>query len=159
MEKSETFRKITESKEYQRTKELRQHGSVTVFEHSVYVAATSLKLSQKLHLKIDEESMIKCALLHDYFLYDWHDENHPKFHGFRHAAIAAENANRDFGLTEKEYKAIRSHMFPLNLRLPTSREALLLTIADKYCAASETIKTRKNRRILKRSALKVKTAN
>ena len=152
MEKSEAFRKITENKKYQRTRDLRQHGNVTVFEHSVYVAETSLKLSKKLHIKIDEETMIKCALLHDYFLYDWHDKNHPKFHGFRHASIAAENANRDFGLTEKEYKAIRSHMFPLNLRIPTSREALLLTIADKYCAASETIKTRKSRRAMKRAA-------
>ena len=78
MEKTKVFRDITESKEYQRTKGLRQHGSVTVFEHSVYVASTSLKLSKKLHIKVNEDTMIKCALLHDYFLYDWHDNDHPK---------------------------------------------------------------------------------
>ena len=89
--------------------------------------------------------MIKAALLHDYFLYDWHDKDHPKLHGFRHATIAAKNAKRDFGLTKKEYKAIRSHMFPVNLRLPTSREALILTLADKYCAARESIRFRKKR--------------
>ena len=154
MEKSKVFRDITESKEYQRTKGLRQHGSVTVFEHSVYVASTSLKLSKKFHIKVDEDTMIKCALLHDYFLYDWHDADHPKMHAFHHASIAAENAERDFGLTKKEYKAIRSHMFPLNLRIPTSREALILTIADKYCAATETVRTRRNRRIMKRKAAK-----
>lgn len=154
MEKSKVFRDIAESKEYQRTRNLRQHGNVTVFEHSVYVASTSLKISKKLHIKVDEDVMIKCALLHDYFLYDWHDKNHPKLHGFCHASIAAENADRDFGLTKKEYKAIRSHMFPLNLRFPSSREALVLTLADKYCAASEIIKTRKNRRTMKQKAAK-----
>jgi uncharacterized protein len=87
--------------------------------------------------------MVKVALLHDYFLYDWHDKNHPKLHGFRHATIAANNAMRDFGLTKKEYRAIRTHMFPLNLRLPTSREAFILTLADKYCATLETISTLK----------------
>lgn len=152
MEKTKAFKEITESKKYQRTKDLRQHGSVTVFEHSVLVAETSLKISKKLHLKVDDESMVKVALLHDYFLYDWHDKTSPKMHGFRHATFAAENAKRDFGLTKKEYKAIRAHMFPLNLRIPTSREAFILTIADKYCAASETIKTKKKRRAMKRDA-------
>lgn len=151
MEKTKAFKEITESKQYARTKDLRQHGNVTVFEHSVNVAQASLKISKKLHIKIDEESMIKIALLHDYFLYDWHDKKHPKLHGFRHGTFAAKNADRDFGLTEKEYKAIKSHMFPLTiLRIPTSREAFVLTLADKYCAAKESIDTRKNRKILKR---------
>ena len=154
MEKTNAFKEITESQKYKRTKELRQHGNVTVFEHSLSVAETSLKISKKLHIKVDEESMVRVALLHDYFLYDWHDKDHPRLHGFRHASFAADNAMRDFGLTKKEYKAIRSHMFPLNLRIPTSREAFILTLADKYCAASETIKTHKNRRVMKRKVSK-----
>lgn len=154
MEKTNAFKEITGSKKYKRTKELRQHGNVTVFEHSLSVAETSLWLSKKLHIKVDEESMVKVALLHDYFLYDWHDKNHPRLHGFRHASFAADNAMRDFGLTKKEYRAIRTHMFPLNLRIPTSREGLILTIADKYCAAHETVKTRKNRHVMKRKAIK-----
>ena len=150
MEKTAAFKQITESKQYQRTKDLRQHGNVTVFEHSLSVAETSLKISQKLHIKIDEESMVKVALLHDYFLYDWHDKNHPKLHGVRHAGFAAKNADADFGLTKKEYKAIRAHMFPLGIRIPSSREAIVLTLADKYCAAKESLSTHRNRRFLKR---------
>jgi uncharacterized protein len=145
MTENKTFKDITESEAYQRTKQFMQHGTVSVYDHSIYVAATSLKISKKFHIKVDEDSMIKAALLHDYFLYDWHDKDHPKLHGFRHATIAAKNAKRDFGLTKKEYKAIRSHMFPVNLRLPTSREALILTLADKYCAARESIRFRKKR--------------
>lgn len=143
MEKNKAFKTITESKEYQRTKSFMQHGTVSVYDHCVSVAETSLKISKKLHIKVDEDSMIKVALLHDYFLYDWHDKNHPMLHGFRHPTIAAKNASRDFGLTKKEYKAIRAHMFPLNLRVPMSREAIILTIADKYCAAKESLRRRK----------------
>ncbi len=150
MEKTAAFKEITESKQYQRTKNLRQHGSVTVFEHSLSVAETSLKISQKLHIKVNEESMVKVALLHDYFLYDWHDKNHPKLHGIRHAGFAAKNADADFGLTKKEYKAIRAHMFPLGIRIPSSREAIVLTLADKYCAARESLSTHRNRRVLRR---------
>jgi uncharacterized protein len=151
MEKTKAFQEITGSKAYERTKELRQHGSVTVFEHSLNVAEASLKISKKLHIKVDEESMVKIALLHDYFLYDWHDKNHPKMHGFRHGTYAAENADRDFGLTKKEFKAIKSHMFPLTLlRIPTSREAFILTLSDKYCATEESFDTKKKRKALKR---------
>lgn len=137
MTNSENFKKITNDEKYLRTKKFMQHGNVSVYDHSISVAETSLKISKMLHVKVDQEAMIKVALLHDYFLYDWHDKNHPKMHGFRHANLAANNAKRDFGLSKKEYKAIRSHMFPLNLRIPTSREAFILTIADKYCATKE----------------------
>lgn len=140
MKDSENFRKITTDSKYLKTKNFMQHGNVSVYDHSISVAKTSVKISEKLHLKVDKESLIKGALLHDYFLYDWHDKNHPKLHGFRHAKIAAENARRDFGLTKKEYRMISSHMFPLGWRLPTSKEAFILTLADKYCAAKESIK-------------------
>ena len=142
MTDSENYQKIVNSDEFKRTKNFKQHGQTSVFDHSVYVAATSLKISKKLHIKIDRESMIKGALLHDYFLYDWHDKNHPRLHGFRHAKLAAENAKRDFGLTKKEYKMISAHMFPMGLRLPSSKEALILCIADKYCAVRESLHRR-----------------
>ena len=154
MEKYKSFREITESEKYKKTKDYLQHGPVTVFDHSIYVAATSLKISKKLHLGVNEESMVKTALLHDYFLYDWHDKDHPKLHGIRHAKIAAENAKRDFGLTKKEYRAICSHMFPLGLRVPLSREAIILTLADKYCATRESINARKSRHAIRRDVKK-----
>lgn len=145
MTETKNFKKITEDKRFKTGKNFIQHGEFSVYDHSIYVCSTCFKLSKKLHLKVDEESLVKGALLHDYFLYDWHDKNHPKFHGVRHAKIAAENADRDFGLNEKERKMIESHMFPLGLKVPSSKEAILLCIADKYCATRETLKDRKNK--------------
>ena len=46
------------------------------------------------------------------------------------------NSMEHFDISEKERDAILSHMFPLG-PLPKSREAWLITIADKLCAAAE----------------------
>ena len=61
-------------------------------------------------------------------------------HGTTHPRVAAENADRDFGLTDKEMNIIRSHMWPLTLRtMPKSKEAALVCLADKYIATKEMV--------------------
>lgn len=49
-----------------------QHGTVTVYDHSVAVALMCLQLAMLLHIHADRRSLVRGALLHDYFLYDWH---------------------------------------------------------------------------------------
>ena len=51
-----------------------QHGNVTTYDHSVLVAYYSCMLAYKLRLRLDEQALIKGALLHDYYLYDWHEK-------------------------------------------------------------------------------------
>ena len=77
---------ILKSPGMQIAKENMQHGSVSVFEHSVCVALVCLWLVHRLHLKVNQRALVRGALLHDYFLYDWHtpDPAH-RLHGFRHA--------------------------------------------------------------------------
>ena len=125
----------------QREKEFMQHGKVSVFEHSVGVTLVSLMLAEKFNMKVDTRSLVRGSLLHDYFLYDWHDY-HPEvgLHGFTHAKIAMENACRDFDLNEIEKDMIARHMFPLNLKPPKYRESRILCIADKMAAACETFR-------------------
>ncbi len=140
MEKTAAFKDITESKQYQRTKKLRQHGNVTVFEHSLSVAETSLWISKKFHIKVDEESMVKVALLHDYFLYDWHEKSMANMiHGFTHPHKAFLQAKKDFELSHVESDMIRHHMFPLTPMPPKTKEGIILCIADKICATKETV--------------------
>ncbi|MFQ9151358.1 MAG: HD domain-containing protein [Blautia sp.] len=45
----------------------------SVYRHSLAVAYFSCYLAEKLHLKVRTKEMIRGALLHDYFLYDWHE--------------------------------------------------------------------------------------
>ena len=45
-----------------------------------------------------------------------------------------------FGITKKEQSIISSHMWPLTFRhVPTCREAIIVCLADKYCAVVESM--------------------
>ncbi len=120
-----------------------QHGDVTVYEHVLSVARASLAMAgllERMGIRIDRASLIRGALLHDYFLYDWHipDPSH-RLHGFTHPATALARAEEDFALTPRERNIIARHMFPLVPIPPTCREAWLVCMADKACALRETI--------------------
>ena len=116
-----------------------QHGSTSVYEHSVNVAYKSLLLAENFRLPVDKQSLVRGALLHDYFLYDWHEKDGGhRLHGFFHAERALHNARRDFNLNFIERDIIRKHMFPLNITPPKFRESWIVTWADKLCAAEET---------------------
>lgn len=117
-----------------------QHGNTSVFRHSVSVAYVSCHIADKTKARINRRALIRGALLHDYFLYDWHepDASH-KWHGFHHAQFALKNALEDFTLDEVEQNMIRTHMFPLNLPPPHYKESWILWCADKLCSGAETI--------------------
>lgn len=137
---------ILTSSNFRMTKQHIQHGTMTVNAHCLDVAKYSLAINEKLHLHCSEKELIRGALLHDYFLYDWHDPNHVplhKLHGFHHPRVAWENAMKEYDLTEKEQEIIRKHMWPLTVIPPTCREAWIVTVADKWCSTLETIKVHK----------------
>ncbi|MCR5100323.1 MAG: HD domain-containing protein [Butyrivibrio sp.] len=141
---------ILDSERYKSTKGYIQHGNVSVFEHSVSVAKCALMLNDKLKVKCNERNLIRGALLHDYFLYDWHDKDckeniHPNLHGFYHPGIALKNANRDFNLNIIEQEIIKKHMWPLTVIPPLCREAWIVSLADKYTSLLETIRIRKGK--------------
>lgn len=115
-----------------------QHGGVSTYEHSVSVTKMCLRLSRGLHISTDVRSLIRGALLHDYFLYDWHEPHGGDLHAFSHAGKALCNASRDFTLNEIERDMIRCHMFPLTVKPPRYRESAILCVADKICALRET---------------------
>lgn len=106
-----------------------QHGVVTTFAHSIRVACLSVWLADRLHLwnRVDLHSLIRAALLHDYFLYDWHDWDNGthRLHGFTHGETAMRNAIRDFKLNQIERDSIEHHMFPLTPYPPKYIEGYL----------------------------------
>lgn len=80
---------ILHSKGMDMEKRFFQHGTVTVFDHSVAVALMCLQLAALLRLRTDTRSLVRGALLHDYFLYDWHiKEKGRPLHGTHHARRA-----------------------------------------------------------------------
>ncbi|MBQ2670875.1 MAG: HD domain-containing protein [Clostridia bacterium] len=115
-----------------------QHGSTSCLKHTIAVAYYSIKLADRLGIKYKKSELIRGALLHDYFLYDWHDGNGRGVHGFTHPSAALKNADRDFTLTETERNIIKRHMFPLTPIPPKCREAWIVCMVDKYCSLYET---------------------
>lgn len=140
------FHKLAEeyitNEDVQRMQEYIQHGKTTTYEHCVRVAKKSLIINRKYKLGADEDELIAAAMLHDFYLYDWHEKSDDhKWHGYHHASKALENAKAYFGIGPRVSSAIYSHMWPLNLtRIPKNRVAWILCLADKLVSTEETVK-------------------
>ena len=123
-----------------------QHGTMSVRKHCINVAQYSVIISQKLGVTCNQRELIRGALLHDYFLYDWHvkrKNSWKKLHGFYHPGIALTNAEKEYELSLREKDIIKKHMWPLTIKPPLCREAWIVTAADKYCSFLETIRIHK----------------
>lgn len=113
-----------------------QHGDTSVRQHTASVACMAVAIARKTRLKYDYQAIVRGALLHDYFLYDWHEPHHG-LHGYTHASIALHNAAEDYAISPIEADIIKKHMWPLNIVPPRYREAMVVTLADKICSAKE----------------------
>jgi len=134
---------IIASPEMQSMKNYIQHGNVSVYGHCLAVAAVSVKFAKFMRIKVNRRSLIRGALLHDFFLYDWHD-GWDLLHGFKHPKLALKNAEKQFALNKKERNIIRKHMWPMTMiNIPTHREAWIVCVIDKYCSLLETFKINK----------------
>lgn len=121
-------------------KQFIHHGNMTCFDHSLAVAALALLFARMLRVKIDAKSLVRGALLHDLYLYDWHvpDKANPhRLHGIFHPQRALKNAQRYFEINPLESDIILKHMFPLTLLPPLCRESWLVCAADTVCAVRE----------------------
>lgn len=122
-----------------------QHGNTSCLEHCLAVAYYSLVFFLFLRISCDFASLIRGALLHDYFLYDWHTRKLTdkkgihlfQLHGFTHAQTAYENASKDFDLSRKSCDIIQKHMFPLTLTPPRCKESIVVSCVDKVCSVYE----------------------
>ena len=140
-ESRELLRQMTQDENVKKLREFAHHGEITVFDHSLNVVLTSLKIAQKLSLgKKQMENIIIGGMLHDYFLYDWHEGRiRPEgIHCWLHPKVALCNASEQFDLNSRQRNIIRSHMFPATLlHPPTCTEAWIVSTADKICAVKE----------------------
>jgi len=140
---------ILHSKNFDSSKDNIQHGNISVKEHSIQVARQSVALSDWLKIMHNRRDLIRGALLHDYFLYDWHKDdkvNPHRLHGFYHPSRALKNAEQEYELTERQREIIIKHMWPLTIKPPMCREAWIVTAADKYCSFLETVHLQKGHR-------------
>lgn len=129
----------TEEAEFMKT--CIQHGQISTYDHVVSVVRLSFYLNRHFHLGASDRELVRGAFLHDFYLYDWHQNGYiGRLHGIHHPAIALENALQRYDLTPVECNIIKSHMWPLTLRtVPKCRAAAIVCLADKICSSYETI--------------------
>lgn len=135
-----------------------QHGTTTTLQHCLSVTRTSCYLAQRLHLHVHYQTLVLGALLHDFYLYDWHGhrQSGQPLHGFVHPSIACQNACARFHVSIEVQHIIRTHMWPLTLRQrPATKEAVIVCLVDKYISILET--TAGIVQLLRRLCQKVRT--
>jgi uncharacterized protein len=116
-----------------------RHHNATILDHSVRVSWLSWRICAALGWNAREAA--RSGLLHDFFLYDWHDADDPRKpdspHAFAHPVVALENASRHFDLTPREANGIVRHMWPVTPVPPRYKEAWVITLVDKLVATGE----------------------
>ena len=116
------------------------HHDGTIADHSLAVAYASYRAARFLGCTDHLDQLVRGALLHDFFHYDWRTEK-PRsggLHGFDHPREALENAEAAFGpLGDRERDSILRHMWPLTPVPPRYPESLIVCLADKAVALRE----------------------
>lgn len=132
----ELIEPIIKTEEYLKRKEFPHHIDESAYDHMIRVAFDCYKIGKR--SKMDYKSLTIAAILHDFYEKPWQyqTEKLPLFkqHGFTHAQNAIDNAKKVYGsevVTKKVESIMKTHMFPLNIKPPTSREGWLLTFIDK----------------------------
>ena len=122
-----------------------QHGTVSTLEHCKSVARLSLWFCRRLHLRVNTNALLVGALLHDFYMYDWHGSGWT--HSYLHPERARVNAVAQFDVDEPTQHVIRCHMWPLGItHVPRTKEAIVVNIADKIVSLRETLLMRRERK-------------
>ena len=137
-------RDVINSAVFQRGFQQRHHVKMTVADHSMDVTIIALRLSralQRLHIRIDEKTIVEGALCHDLGILG-RDE---KFKNGRdmcrmHPILSVDETKKLIpDMDEKLEGVVRRHMWPATAITmpPNSREGLIVMLADKYSATRE----------------------
>jgi uncharacterized protein len=127
---------LVRTPEVQKMKQFHHHGTMTCYNHSMFVAYLSFSLARKWGW--DYRAAARGGLLHDLYLYNNRDKSaHPGWQCFDHPVAAWRNAKAITKLSRKEENIILSHMWPFAKYGPHSKEALLVNAVDTFCATLE----------------------
>lgn len=151
----QTINKIIYTKQFLKLKQFKHHGNISTYTHVVKVAYLSFRYAVKKNIKIHKEELIRSALLHDLYFYDWHDKhNGVHLHGLFHPKKAVKNATLLYNITKKERRHMIHHMFPLTILPPTTKEGWLICIFDKVAAKLDYKAIKLKKKAIKRASTK-----
>lgn len=136
---------------YLELKKYAHHVNTDRYEHCLNVAVFSYCYAIKHNKKVDLASLIRGALLHDFFLGDIKSkETRPKHHRRTHPQLALETAEKYFTLNDVEKDIIIKHMYPLTPGYPLFTESHIVVNGDNFCSCCEFLSLSEPRRVLKK---------
>ncbi len=133
---------IFQTPEWKRATNQTHHYKTSVAKHSIATANMGLIICDYLKQKgieVDERTVVRICLLHDLGMLG-RDERYKNFVmcGYLHPKNSANAAKQIWDdIDSKSIKAIKSHMWPLSLDVPSSKEAFVLCLADKMASFTD----------------------
>lgn len=129
---------ILNCEEFAKMREVKHHDSNRL-QHSLRVSYYSYKLAKKLHL--DYVSVARGGLLHDFFNERTVDykktRDKIKLYTTNHPKMAVKNAKKYFEINNIEEDIIKSHMFPIDIKIPKFAESWVVSGVDKAVSIYE----------------------
>lgn len=129
---------IMENKEFKKMNDIKHHNT-TRMDHSLKVSYYSYKIAKS--LKLDYKDVARGGLLHDFYTDEISECNNIKdkilLFSVKHPNDAVVNASNYFELSEKEINIIKSHMFPIDYKIPKYAESWIVSLVDKVLSFGE----------------------
>lgn len=129
---------ILKCEDFTKMRDVKHHDS-NRFEHSLKVSFYAYKVAKKLHLNYKD--VARGGLLHDFFLERTVDykkaKDKFKLYTTNHPKMAVVNAKKYFNINNKEEDIIRSHMFPIDIKIPKYAESWVVSSVDKVISVYE----------------------
>lgn len=133
---------IVSTPRFQKALEQTHHKGTTLGAHTLKVKRAAVRISRaldKVGIKTDPNIVTAASLLHDLGMVGRDERYRNNVECWRkHPGDSVETAKELIpDLDEKTARAIRSHMWPLSLHIPTSKEGWIVVAADKYASVSD----------------------
>ena len=129
---------ILKNDEFKKMSDIKHHNT-TRMDHSLKVSYYSYIIAKS--LKLDYEDVARGGLLHDFYTEEIRKCNKIKdkilIFSTKHPSNAVINASNNFELSEKEVNIIKSHMFPVDYRIPKYAESWIVSFVDKGVSTVE----------------------
>lgn len=131
-------RHILDNDEFSKLKDIKHHEQ-TRLNHCLKVSYYAYIIAKKLGLSYEE--VARAGLLHDFYLGQVKEQKKVKdrllLFTTKHPEQALDNSLKYFELTEKEQDIIRTHMFPIDIKIPKFAESWLVSFVDKAVSTKE----------------------
>lgn len=131
-------RHILNNDEFSKLKDIKHHEQ-TRLNHCLKVSYYAYIIAKKLRLSYEE--VARAGLLHDFYLGQVKEQKKIKdrllLFTTKHPEQAVNNSLQYFDLTDKEMDIIRTHMFPIDIKIPKFAESWLVSFVDKAVSVKE----------------------